>query len=178
MKTSVKETLVGAVTLSAAAILIISIIFGKDIDFDSEYMQIRAEFENVDGLKEGAKIYYRGINSGSVTQIDLEDGKVIVSSEIRADLGLTGRPVMYIVSRDIMGSKVIRLENGNGSEAFDSSVLIEGRKEKSKHETFIREHSPDRVRNLRPSRHQTDGIGLLFPTETEGRGDNAGWLPG
>ncbi len=96
---------------------------------------IKAEFDNVAGIKKGAAVQVAGVVVGSVTGIELgEDEIALLSLKIDNSLKLPVDSIASVKSQGIIGDKYIQLSVGGDEELFkpgdhlvdtESSVDIE-----------------------------------------------------
>lgn len=70
-------------------------------------------FDNVTGLKTGAPVEIAGIEVGTVSAIDLEDGKARLTLSIRQGVPVRADTAATIKSRGVLGDKFLELRGGS-----------------------------------------------------------------
>lgn len=86
---------------------------------------LKAEFDNVSGVKKGAAVQVAGVVMGSVEEISLGDDQVAVLT-MRLDKGLRV-PVDSIASvktQGIIGDKYIKISLGGDEELFKEGEVV------------------------------------------------------
>lgn len=111
-----REVKIGAMILVAFVILIwgFSFLKGKNIFVSGNFYY--GVYEQVEGLNEGAPVYYKGFRVGSVESIILHPkaiGDFLVSFVITEDLPLPKGTVAQIYSVDLLGSMAVQLFLGS-----------------------------------------------------------------
>lgn len=130
------ETIVGTVTLAAAAFgLWLVSAGGKAAEARGGYL-LTARFGQVDGLTTGNPVYLSGIQVGSVVRIELAPNslKAQVTISVRSGLAIPADSALLVMSDGVLGGKYLRIEAGSETEAmkpgarFDTvqdSVIVE-----------------------------------------------------
>lgn len=123
MKGVSKEFKVGAIVITAIALLIIGVNYLKGVDLFKTHREYYATYDRIDGLSEANPVVLRGFKIGMVKNIDLmEDGsgKLVVTFSVDNDkLQIPKDSKAKIFSSDFFGSKAIELILG------DSTVMAE-----------------------------------------------------
>ncbi len=83
---SKQESLVGLFILLGIVLFGGIIFFLRGSSFQDKNYQLKLLFNDAGGLREGAKVYYRGVAVGKITSIDPSSNGVEVSTEIDGDL--------------------------------------------------------------------------------------------
>lgn len=125
MKAS-KELKIGVfvVVVLTVAFFVINFLRGKDLL--GREMELKAYYENVEGLLPSAPVYIKGYKVGSVTAVDYlpESGNFCVTCSVLKKFVLPEDSEMVIYGVDIMGGKGVRLDAGSSQiPAKDGSVL-------------------------------------------------------
>lgn len=124
-KTAKQELLTGIVTVISIAILIISIIWGKQFSNNKEFVSFYIKFNRVNNLKIGNEISVRGVVVGSVKEISLKEDMVLVKCEIDKSLPVYSDAKAIIINKELMGGRMIILSPGkNGKRLKEGSSLI------------------------------------------------------
>ncbi len=114
-----KEVKIGFLVLLSLIALIWGFQFLKGSNIFVPGERYYGTYSQVDGLNEGAPIYYRGFKVGMVENIKLHPtkrGKFLISFVLTEDFHLPKNTVAQIYSIDLMGSKAIQLIEGNSTE--------------------------------------------------------------
>ena len=109
--------LLGLAILGAGVFL----IGGKESLFQSNFL-VRAQFQNVGGLNEGADVRVGGIRKGTVRHIELPNdpsGKVTVVMDVAKSTHevLRDDSVASIQSAGLLGDKFVEISFGTGDKA-------------------------------------------------------------
>jgi len=89
---------------------------------NSRTMTIKAEFDNISGVKKGSSVQIAGVPVGKVTRVGLNtDNFAIVSIDIDRTLKIPTDSTASIKSQGIIGDKYIQIALGG-----DSKLLQEG----------------------------------------------------
>ncbi|MCH8157124.1 MAG: MCE family protein [Nitrospinae bacterium] len=79
----------------------------------SNYYSVFADFDAVDGLKEGADVEIAGVPVGQVSNISLvPEGLARLEMRIRNDVKLSDDTIASVTMRGILGKKVVKLLPG------------------------------------------------------------------
>lgn len=114
-----KEIKIGFLVLLSLIALVWGFQFLKGSNIFVPGERYYGTYSQVDGLNEGAPIYYRGFKVGMVENIKLHPtkrGKFLISFVLTEDFHLPKNTVAQIYSIDLMGSKAIQLIEGNSTE--------------------------------------------------------------
>jgi phospholipid/cholesterol/gamma-HCH transport system substrate-binding protein len=76
---------------------------------------LRAEFENVGGLKKGTNVEIAGVPVGTVEKISLQNYKAVVSMQIGKHINIPEDTIASIKTKGLLGEKFVELSPG-GSE--------------------------------------------------------------
>jgi phospholipid/cholesterol/gamma-HCH transport system substrate-binding protein len=86
---------------------------------------IKAEFDNVSGVKEGASVQVAGVVIGSVSDVRLsEDDIAQLSLRINRDLKVPLDSIASVKSQGIIGDKYIQISLGGDQEYFEENGII------------------------------------------------------
>ena len=86
---------------------------------------LKAEFENISGLKVGAGIEITGVNIGKVARIELaEQGLAKVTMLINRDVEITEDAIASIRTQGFIGDKYIKIVQGADEEMLKEGDLI------------------------------------------------------
>lgn len=92
---------------------------------DSKSYVIKAEFDNVAGVKKGASVQVAGVVVGEVSQVELgEDELAVLSFKIDNSLKVPIDSMASVKSQGIIGDKYIQLSLGGDDEFFKPGELL------------------------------------------------------
>jgi phospholipid/cholesterol/gamma-HCH transport system substrate-binding protein len=125
------ETKVGVLAAIATALLILGFNFLEADKIFNTSFELKAYYENVDGLAEGNPVRLNGLRVGQVKNIeyDNKEGSIQVIFGLDKGIAVPQNTIAYIASDDLLGSKAIKLdrtESPDPNMAKNGSVL-EGR---------------------------------------------------
>ncbi len=114
------ETKVGIITVFSVTILILGYNYLKGKDVFTNTIDIYAEYEQINGIKESNPVLYNGFAVGKITKLKLsERGTIIATLTLKPELQIPDNTIAKIISQDILGAKAIVLQFG------DSRTFIE-----------------------------------------------------
>ncbi|WP_457576369.1 outer membrane lipid asymmetry maintenance protein MlaD [Desulfomarina sp.] len=86
---------------------------------------IKAEFDNVAGVKKGASVQVAGVPVGSVADISLgEDDVAVLTLQLDNDLQVPTDSMASVKSQGIIGDKYIQLSLGGEEEMFKPGDIL------------------------------------------------------
>lgn len=127
MKKASVETMVGVfVLIGLICVSYLTIKLGKMQWFSNDYYQLEAEFESVSGLKTGAMVDLAGVEIGQVSDIRLDNQKLvaIVDLKIKNGVELSDDVIASIKTAGLIGDKYIRLTPGGSERILESGDTI------------------------------------------------------
>ncbi|WP_282036434.1 MlaD family protein [Saccharicrinis aurantiacus] len=113
-----KEAKVGLTVLIGFVILIWGINFLKGKGVFSGGEKYYGLYSRVDGLTEASPIFYKGFKVGIVNSVGFSENRedIIVGMNLYSDVQFNKNTIAQIYSLDLMGTKGIRLVNGDSKE--------------------------------------------------------------
>lgn len=108
----------------ALSFLVINFLRGKDLM--NRDMELVSRFEDLQGLVPSDPVYIKGYKAGAVSSVDYdpESGMFDVSCSVMKKFRIPSDSRMTVYSRDIMGSKAVRIDLGvSGDYVSDGAVL-------------------------------------------------------
>ena len=135
MKNRTKEAIVGFVSLLAVTVLIVSIIYGKNISLNTEKKVITVSFESVNGLDIGSKVFVKGVPCGVVKSVDLSNKNVIVKADIDSKVNIYSDATATVENKEIMGGKMLVIHVGY-SDILLTDQMIKGKSSKGMNEAI------------------------------------------
>ena len=124
-----KELKIGifAVSVLVISFFLINYLRGKDI-FNKE-IELKARYENIEGLTASAPVFIKGYKAGKVTEVkyDTQSGNFEVTCSIMKEFRIPADSRIVIYGVDIMGGKGVRIELGKSMEpAADGALMQSG----------------------------------------------------
>jgi len=118
--------------------LILSILFLlscssiDEMENDSNYYELKIEFENVDGLETGAKVIYKGKNVGKVKDLKIaKNNNIEVLIELPNEFKIPLESDFTIFSSDLLGSRAIDIEFSQNEKDYNANEIIKGKNQMS-----------------------------------------------
>lgn len=110
---------------TALLILFFGFYFLKGAKVFSNEKVYYCYYSNIDGLQASAYVLTRGVNVGHVSRIQLEDNKgVKVTITINRSVELPRGTVASLTSGDLLGAKVINLDQGPGPGLIEAGAIL------------------------------------------------------
>ncbi len=86
---------------------------------------LRAEFDNVAGIKKGASVQVAGVTVGEVAEISLSDTEAaLLTLRIEKSLKVSVDSIASVKSQGIIGDKFIQLNLGGDEKKFEPGAII------------------------------------------------------
>jgi phospholipid/cholesterol/gamma-HCH transport system substrate-binding protein len=127
MKNNTLEMVVGLfMIIGFAAFVYLALQLGE-VSFlsDSKTYLLKAEFDNVAGVKKGASVQVAGVVVGEVAVVELsEDEVAVLSLKIDNGLEIPIDSMASVKSQGIIGDKYIQLSLGGEEELFKPGELL------------------------------------------------------
>ncbi|MCJ7459282.1 MAG: MlaD family protein [candidate division Zixibacteria bacterium] len=120
------ELRVGIVVAIAAIILFLGIIWIKEYRFNVERYKYGVLFPNVGALGVGDPVTVLGVKKGTVENIILSGGDVLVTFNLTTDVKLKKDAKFTVMNIGLMGERFIDVSPGHSSELLDLSRPVEG----------------------------------------------------
>jgi phospholipid/cholesterol/gamma-HCH transport system substrate-binding protein len=129
MKNNSLEMVVGLfMILGFGTLVYLALQLGEVPFFSSSTTYIiKAEFDNVAGVKKGASVQVAGVVVGEVAAVSLGEGEVaVLSLQVDNSLEVPTDSMASVKSQGIIGDKYIQLSLGGDEELFQpGEVLVE-----------------------------------------------------
>ena len=120
-----KEVRIGLLVSIATVILFIGFYFLKGANVFSNDKEYYCFYTNVEGLQNSANVQIKGLNVGHVSRLELMDGKgVRVVISLGKHIEIPQGTVASLASFDLLGTKMIRLDLGNGSGTIEPGATL------------------------------------------------------
>jgi phospholipid/cholesterol/gamma-HCH transport system substrate-binding protein len=118
---------VGAFVLASLLLLLFGVYFLKETRPGSKTDVYHARFEQVSTLQEGDPVKVNGVKMGKVTTIELQQGSVQVTFQIRRGVRLPEDSEVRIQNIGLMGERQVGIRLGSASEALAPGGTLQGR---------------------------------------------------
>ncbi|MFW5906049.1 MAG: outer membrane lipid asymmetry maintenance protein MlaD [Desulfobia sp.] len=104
----------------------ISMQFGEFVWLTrGDHYTLKAEFQNVGGLKEGSVVSIAGVQVGRVDEITLtDDFRAMVSLYLPDKIRVTEDAIASIKTQGIIGDKYVRISQGGAMDYLEEGDLI------------------------------------------------------
>lgn len=121
------EVKIGITVVAAVFIGVVGFRIMKDVPIFDSGKKVVSTFSKVDGLSEGKKIYFNGVDIGSIITISLiENDSVKVTMTISSNTEIPIDSKAYIRSTDFLGSKAIIVEKGKSPIMIGDLAVLKG----------------------------------------------------
>ena len=126
MSRSLVESLVGALVLAVAIVVILVVFQSSDTQRVAGY-QLTARFDNAEGLASGTDIRLAGIKIGTVAsqRVDPETFQAAVVFNIDSGIALPADSRARVVPDGLLGGTFIEIEPGGAAESLAPGGAIE-----------------------------------------------------
>jgi len=121
-----RELYVGLTVIIGVIVLVGGIFWGKNSSVFSKKELFSAFFDSASGLKPGDDVVVRGIKSGKVQDVRLDEDRVIVSFRVESQVILYSDMRISIQGLELMGSRVLVINPGMSGMPADSKKIYEG----------------------------------------------------
>ncbi len=122
MRTTSLETRVGFFFALALLAGVVLLELAGSFDLFQRGLRVRARFDSVSELKEGAPVKLAGVPVGEVRDVRIEGGKVVVTMRVRPDAGIRTDSRATIRFAGLLGQNYVSLSFGTP----DAPVVTEG----------------------------------------------------
>ena len=125
MKGNVIETVMGAVVLVVAALFLFFAYSTSQLRSVKGY-ELSANFEHIDGIRDGSDVRVSGIKVGSVVSMTLDPKTFLatVKMSVEPDIKLPDDTVAEIVSSSLLGDKYMSLVPGGSDKDIPAGGQI------------------------------------------------------
>jgi len=119
------EIKIGMTVVFATLIGVVGFRVMRDVPIFNNGRQIVSTFNKVDGISIGKKIYFNGVDIGSISFLQLlQNDSVRITMTIDADIVIPNDSKAFIKSTDFLGSKAIIIEKGiSETQVVDGGIL-------------------------------------------------------
>lgn len=125
-----KEVKTGTLVVAAIVVFFAGFYFLKGSDLFSNDKEYYCYFPSVDGLQKSTFIQIKGLNVGQVTNMELAGDKgVKVTLSVANKTHIPSGTIATLAQSDLLGSKVIRLDLGEGPGMEQKGAILQARKD-------------------------------------------------
>lgn len=121
------EAKIGIMVVFAILIGVVGFRVMRDVPILNNGNQLLSVFSKVDGLSVGKKIYFNGVDIGSISEIVLtENDSVLVVMNIDSSFEIPNDSKAVIQSTDFLGTKAVVIQKGNSSKMAEDESYLKG----------------------------------------------------
>ncbi|PIE75613.1 hypothetical protein CSA17_06540 [bacterium DOLJORAL78_65_58] len=118
-----REFQVGILATLAILLLVVGMLWFRNVDLSDEKTRYQVDFQRVEGLREGDKVQIRGIRMGEVESLTLLPTAVRVQIKMSEKAVLTDEAVVVLGERGIVGEIVLEIDPGRGRPVQEGHVF-------------------------------------------------------
>ena len=118
------EVLVGVFSLAAIAVLVLGLLWLRDVRFSSRYIVYESVFPTTGGLLVGDPIMVSGLRKGKVSSMKLMDDGVSVELAIEQDVRLRPDAHAVIVTRGLLGERYVDIDRGQAEGTLPPGAML------------------------------------------------------
>ncbi len=115
--------------LGVAAAGYLAIDLGHLKMFDRNTYEIKAEFDNISGLKNGASVEIAGVQVGEVVKIELQDPMAILTMRVDNKVMIRDDDIIAVRSKGIIGDRYVKISRGASDIVYKAGDTIRGNTE-------------------------------------------------
>ena len=97
---------------------------GMDVFGNKNGYELRADFSNAGGLKDGSSVVIAGVEVGRVKTIDLEDYQAKVIMQLPSDLKIQEDAIASIRTKGLIGEKYVEITPGGSDRILEPGEQI------------------------------------------------------
>lgn len=122
-----KEARTGLLVAISIVVFLAGFYFLKGANLFSGENEYFVYYDNVQGLQSSASVQLKGLSVGRVSAIELVDSEkvrvtIAVSKKVAVPVGTTAE----LASADLLGTKIIRLNMGTGTQVAEDGSILPG----------------------------------------------------
>ena len=126
LRKKINEMQVGLLTTFAVIVLVVGMMWFKNVDLSDEQIRYQVDFSRVEGLREGDRVQIRGIRMGEVESLTLLSTAVRVQIKMSDKADLRQDAQIILGEKGIVGEIVLEIDPGQGVKA-DEGFIFTGR---------------------------------------------------
>ncbi len=120
------EFFIGLAMLIATLIVVFGILWLGKSNMFVKGLQLRTFVKDANGLGVGDEVFYSGIKVGTVTDVEITDGGVIIYSKIDKITEIPDDSKFIISDYSMIGGKVLSIIPGNSKKYLKQGALVNG----------------------------------------------------
>ncbi len=110
--------------IGIASLVYLSVHLGEIDFFVSDTYVVKAKFESVTGLRNGASIEMSGVPIGKISKIELKDEEAIVTLQLKKSIKLSEDAIASIRTKGILGAKYLSISQGGAEKRINAGGII------------------------------------------------------
>ncbi len=114
------ELKVGILVLVSLGIITLAVYLGRGFVLGQEYNSYRVYFDEVGALSTGARVTVSGVPKGKVTELELDQGKVLVTLDIESDVTLKEDATFSVKNVGLMGERFVAVTTGTSDTVLST----------------------------------------------------------
>ncbi len=122
----INEVQVGILTVVALTILVVGMMWFKNVDLSDEQLRYQVDFARVEGLRVGDRVQIRGIRMGEVESLTLLSTAVRVQVKMSEKSSLREDAIVILGEKGIVGEIVLEIDPGLGTPV-EEGFIFQGR---------------------------------------------------
>ena len=123
MNKKISEFQVGILTLAAIVILIVGLLWFKNIDLNKNTRVYLVDFEHVEGMVVGDRVQVRGIRMGEVIGMVIQSESVRVEIKLDGEVPLREDAIITLGEKGIVGEIVLEVNPGTGALVQEGHIF-------------------------------------------------------
>ena len=112
------------VLVALLALAYLSLQLGEEKISTKKGYPVKAVFENVSGLVEGARVEMAGVEIGRVSRIALADGKALVEMRIYEGVKIAEDAVAMVRTKGVLGDRYVEIHQGRSPKPLPPGGMI------------------------------------------------------
>lgn len=122
----INEVQVGVLTVAALTVLVVGMMWFKNVDLSDEQLRYQVDFARVEGLRVGDRVQIRGIRMGEVESLTLLPTAVRVQIKMSEKSSLREDAIVILGEKGIVGEIVLEIDPGLGTPV-EEGFIFQGR---------------------------------------------------
>ena len=110
--------------IGIASLVYLSVHLGELDFFVSDTYVVKAKFESVTGLRNGAAVEMSGVPIGKITKIELKDEEALVTLKLNKSIQLSEDAIASIRTKGILGAKYLSISQGGAEKRINAGGII------------------------------------------------------
>jgi len=119
------EFAIGVSVTAATIVVIFGILFLERPDFLKSGLRLELVVDSAEGIGNGSAVLYRGVRSGTVQSVSLDQKGVIVAIKVNRTTQIPSDSTFSIGTTSVLGGKVVRITPGNASTYLKEGARVE-----------------------------------------------------